>query len=111
MTGTNHFDELKNQLQVKKYNLYKSIVIFVGNAEIKSYIPNIDSNFVLTKSDYSRLNYLIKENNIELLSNSEVDEIYYKLKPYSEVSELVKLNHRNRAKCYKYLNDVSNNTD
>lgn len=95
-----HLDELKNHLNIKKYNLYKSIVIFVGNAEIKSYIPNIDSNFLLTKSDYNRLNYLIKENNIELLSSSEVDEIYLKLKPFSEVSELVKLNHRNRIKSY-----------
>lgn len=95
-----HLDELKNHLNIKKYNLYKSIVILVGNAEIKSYIPNMDSNFILTKSDYNRLNYLIKENNIELLSSSEVDEIYLKLKPYTEVSELVKLNHINRIKSY-----------
>lgn len=98
----NHLKELENFLKIRKYNLYKSIVFFIGNGELKSYIPSIDSNLILTKNDYLRLNYLIKENNIELLNNFEVDEIYNKLKPLTEVSEITKLNHINRIKSYNF---------
>ncbi|GEM_PF-1850585 len=99
-----HLKELENLLNIKKYNLYKSIVFFIGDAEIKSYIPNIDSNYILTKNDYPILNHIIKENNIELLTNYEIDEIYEKVKFCTNVDEITKLNHKNRINYNKFKN-------
>lgn len=106
MQNLKHLDLLKKFVNIEKYNLYKSVVLFMGNAKIKNFIENKNNDYILTKEDYFRLNYIIKENNIELLSNFEVDEIYNKLKIHTNVSEATKLNHINKIKRYNYEHKI-----
>lgn len=98
-----HIEKLKNILNINKENLYKSVVYFTGNEEIKTYIENKESDYVLTKKDYNLLNPLIKENNIKLLTDFEVDEIYNKLKCYANADIITKLNHINRLNSNKNI--------
>lgn len=101
-----HIEKLKELLNIKKENLYKSIVYFSGNAEIKSYIENIESDYILTKNDYNIIDSIIKKDNIQLLTNFEVDEIYNKLNYCTNVDIITKLNHINRIKYNKHKKNI-----
>ena len=92
---------MQNEYHIKYLNKiinknikYHSIVVFSNNCKVKSIKRNENSDTILIHR--YELNMVIKHllsNNNPALSQSDIDEIYNILYPYSQVSEETKIQH------------------
>ena len=89
-----HIKHLRNTLPTVDKDDFKSIIVFVDPWKMK-----VNSKYdVIPSKELNRLLISKAEEENKIFSKREVDKIYDILKPYSEVSEEVKLAHIEQVK-------------
>ena len=79
---------------VDKNIKYYSIVVFSDSCEFKSIKRNKNSGAILIhRYELNRVIEHLRLNNNQILSASDIDEIYNILYPYSQVDEETKIQH------------------